>query len=196
MALLMVNYALFGDPTLTMIGWIIAAIEASTAVLRLIKTIFRNNKKIVEKCDRAIAKHEKALTLLREKQAEYKKILAVESVDENIKDTSLSDTADDDQGGAEISPSDPVGISQDQNDDIKFYNENAKEIEKEIAEDLARAERADDYISDANVPTVAIPTDDDQGDDKSSPESAVGDVVLSSESAALFEKFCKSLKNE
>lgn len=185
MALLMVNYALFGDPTLTMIGWIIAAIEASTAVLRLIKTIFRNNKKIVEKCDRAIAKHEKALTLLREKQAEYQKILAVESVNDNIKDTSLSDTADDDQDGAEISPSDPVGISQDQNDDIKFYNEHEKEIEKEISEDLARAERAADYID-----------DNDQGEEKPSPESAVGDVVLSSESAALFEKFCKSLKNE
>lgn len=186
MALLMVNYALFGDPTLTMIGWIIAAIEASTAVLKLIRTIFRNNKKIVEKCDRAIEKHEKALTLLREKQAEYKKILAIESVNDNIKDTSLSDTADDDQGGAEISPSDPVGIMSD--DDVK--------IEKANAEELARHERIDDYISDANVPTVAIPTDDDQGDDKSSPESAAGDVVLSSESAALFEKFCKSLKNE
>ena len=162
MALLMVNYALFGDPTLTLIGWIIAAIEASTAVLRLIKTIFRNNKKIVEKCDRAIAKHEKALTLLREKQAEYKKILEIESV----KDMSLSDTTDG-EGGAEISPPEDVGIS---NDD--------PEIEKNINDEIAYHERVDDYMEDPHT----------------APSSIIGDVILSSESADLLKKFYASVK--
>ena len=81
MTLLLFNYALFNDPTLLIVGWLIAGLEAITAILHFIRAVFRNNKKIVERIDKSIAKCEKTLTALRQKQSEYRAVLAYEAVE-------------------------------------------------------------------------------------------------------------------
>ena len=79
MTLLLFNYALFNNPNLLIIGWIIAGLEAVTAVLQFLRVLFRNNKKIVEKIDKSILKCEKTLINLRQKQADFKAIIAMEA---------------------------------------------------------------------------------------------------------------------
>lgn len=81
MALLLFNYSFFNEPALAVFGWIIAGLEAVTAILTFIRTVFRNNKKIVASLDKAIDKCEKTLLSLRQKQAEYRAVLAYEAVE-------------------------------------------------------------------------------------------------------------------
>ena len=71
MTLLLFNYAIFNNPTLLVIGWIIAGLEAVTAVLQFFKVVFRNNKKIVERLDKSIAKCQNTIARLQQKRAEY-----------------------------------------------------------------------------------------------------------------------------
>lgn len=80
MTLLLFNYALFNNPTLSIIGWIIAGLEAVTAVLQFFRVVFRNNKKIVAKLDKSISKCEQTLINLRQKQADYRAVIAMENV--------------------------------------------------------------------------------------------------------------------
>lgn len=91
MTLLLFNYALFNDPNLLIIGWIIAGLEAVTAVLQFLRVVFRNNKKIVEKLDKSIAKCEKTLINLRQKQADYRAIIAMETIQRGELNTNPAD---------------------------------------------------------------------------------------------------------
>ena len=86
MVLLAVNYAIFNNPTLLIFGWIIAGIEAVTAVLQFLRIVFKNNKKVVEKIDKAIEKNKEALTKLYQKRDEYIAIVAYETAK---RDTSI-----------------------------------------------------------------------------------------------------------
>ena len=80
MTILLFNYAIFNNPYLLIVGWIIAGIEAITATLQFLRVVFRNNKKIVEKLDKSIAKCEKTLINLRQKQDVYRAVIAMEDV--------------------------------------------------------------------------------------------------------------------
>lgn len=61
MILLLVNYALFGDYTLKIIGYGIAALELIITGVKGIKTFFGTSSKQIEKiCERVIAKLESA----------------------------------------------------------------------------------------------------------------------------------------
>ena len=79
MTILLVNYAIFNNPYLLIVGWIIAGIEAVTALLQFFRVIFRNNKKIAERLDKSIAKCEQTLVKLRQRQADYQAFLAMEA---------------------------------------------------------------------------------------------------------------------
>lgn len=70
MALLLFNYALFGDSTLLIIGWVIAAFEAITAILKFIKMLLPQNSKSAEKILKIIDKIDKAIEKLKTKRAE------------------------------------------------------------------------------------------------------------------------------
>ena len=79
MTILLVNYAIFNNPYLLIVGWIIAGIEAVTALLQFFRVIFRNNKKIAERLDKSIAKCEQTLVKLRQRQADYQAFLEMEA---------------------------------------------------------------------------------------------------------------------
>lgn len=124
MALLLVNYAIFGDPMLLIIGYAIAGLEAITAVLHFLKTVFKNNPKIVEKIDKKISKYQNAITKLKEREACYRAELAYQSAQtppENILHTIKED--------AEI-----------------------EKMNKEASDDLAEQERKDFDLRDESEP--------------------------------------------
>ena len=117
MTLLLFNYALFNNPTLLAIGWVIAGIEAVTAILQFLKVVFRNNKKIVARLDKSIEKCEKTLTRLRQKQADYQTVIAYENLE---KGKTITEPVD-----VEIPPAD--GVEEVQTDiDIDAMNKEAQ----------------------------------------------------------------------
>lgn len=120
MTLLLINYAIFSNPILLIIGYAIAGLEAVTAVLQFIKVVFRNNEKLVKKIDSKIIKYEKAINTLRERQAYYSAELAYQNAH-----------------AAQKIP-EHIEIKRDDNDAAELA-----EIDKENAAELAEHEKAD-----------------------------------------------------
>lgn len=55
MCLLLLNYSVFGDPILKVLGFIIAGIEAVSAIIGLVKKLFPNNKQVNDVADGILA---------------------------------------------------------------------------------------------------------------------------------------------
>lgn len=168
MTLLLFNYALFNDPTLLIVGWLIAGLEAITAILHFIRAVFRNNKKIVERIDKSIAKCEKTLTALRRKQSEYRAVLAYEAVERGELNISLTDNEK-----TKISEAEQNGANDKNNNEFP----------------------PDALITPADGVEETQPEEPQEADEE--PEPAREDaahVELAGESAELLAKFIGSLK--
>lgn len=140
MTLLLFNYAMFQNPALLIVGWVIAGIEAFTAILHLCKILFKNNKKVVEKIDKTIEKMQTKLVKLQHLQAELQVAYAYEQAKkDNAAPVDVILPAPD--GAAE-----PDDVEEP--DDAKI-----DEMNKEAAAEFDEREKADfdttDYKADA-----------------------------------------------
>ena len=132
MTLLLFNYAIFNNPTLVIIGWIIAGIEAITAILQFFKVVFRNNKKIVERLDKSIEKCQNTIARLQAKRIDYQNAVAYESINNRATNLPVD---------VIIPPAD--GVENIEPEHIKEPDAEIDEINKECDAALAEHEKAD-----------------------------------------------------
>ena len=152
MTLLLINYAIFSNPVLLVIGYLIAGLEAITAVLQFIKVVFKNNTKIVKKIDSKISKYQKAIQVLKERQAYYNAEIAYQ----NAHVIPINETA-------------PASKITKDDTDIAENADNADDIDKinaEAQQDIDEHEKAEFDTTDYDDE----PADDDTLNDNESYE--------------------------
>lgn len=153
MTLLLFNYAIFNNPILLYIGFALAALEATTAVLQFFKVLFGKNEKIVKKIDKTITKLQNKIGKLKEKEAYYRADIAYKAEKDEPIPVDIAVPVSD--GVDEIAPPEQEKAEPEEDYD-------AETIEKENAEALAEHERNDfdtrEY-DDAEAVNVSEPED-------------------------------------